>query len=141
MSIKAEQKEAYGRRGYDDESSDFFHKITHFEHKHRSFINLFVKPIIAALVFLGIGYYTSWLSENYVKKEIFEKVIERQEELYKNGFDVANTKLETIISQQIMFTEQFKGLNNQINNTQKNVDSISERITYLERYYHNKPSQ
>jgi intein/homing endonuclease len=142
MSNKAEQQEVYGRRGYDDEqSSDFFDRISSFEHKHRSFINLFVKPLIAAFVFLGIGYYTSWLSENYVKKEIFEKVIERQEALYKNGFEVANTKLETIISQQIMFSEQFKGLNNQINNTQKDVDGISERITYLERYYRGKPTQ
>lgn len=120
------------------QSVDFFDKISSFEHKHRSFINLFVKPIIAAFVFLAIGYYTSWLSENYVKKEIFEKFIERQEEVINGKFEIADSKLETIISQQVMFNEQFKSLNNQLNNTQKNVDMINERLTYLERYYHGK---
>lgn len=117
---------------------DFFDKVSSFEHKHRSFINLFVKPIIAAFVFLSIGYYTSWLSQNYVKKEIFEKFIERQEAVFEGKFEIADSKLETIISQQVMFNEQFKSLNNQLNNTQKNVDMINERLTYLERYYHTK---
>jgi hypothetical protein len=121
--------------------SDFFNKITHFEHKHRSFINLFVKPIIAAFVFLAIGYYTSWLSQNYVKREIFEKFIERQESVFESRFELANSKLETILSQQIMFNEQFKSLNNQINNTQKNVDMINERLIYLERFYHSKKQE
>ena len=121
-----------------NEPVDFFDKISLFEHKHRSFINLFVKPLIAGFVFLAIGYYTSWLSQNYVKKEIFEKFIERQDTLIENRFELVNSKLETILSQQIMFNEQFKSLNNQLSTTQKNVDLINERLTYLERYYYKK---
>ncbi len=119
-----------------EENKDIFVKLTTFELKHRSFINLFIKPLIACLVFLGIGYYTSWLSTNYVKKELFERYIERQDKIYESRFEITNSKLETIIAQQITFSEQFKSLNMQISSTQKNLDSINERITYLERLYY-----
>jgi hypothetical protein len=119
-----------------EENKDIFDKLTTFELKHRSFINLFIKPLIACLVFLGIGYYTSWLSTNYVKKELFERYIERQDKIYESRFEITNSKLETIIAQQITFSEQFKSLNMQISSTQKNLDSINERITYLERLYY-----
>lgn len=125
----------------DNKNLDFFDKVSYFEEKHRSFINLFLKPLIATLAFLCIGYYTSWLSSNYVKKEIFEKYIEKQDKLYESRFEITNTKLETIISQQITFSEQFKLLNLQISSTQKNLDNINERITYIERLYHNKDKQ
>jgi peptidoglycan hydrolase CwlO-like protein len=115
---------------------DIFDRLTIFEQKHRSFINLFVKPLIACFVFLAIGYYTSWLSTNYVKKELFEKYIDRQDKIYESRFEITNSKLETIIAQQITFSEQFKSLNMQISSTQKNLDSINERITYLERLYY-----
>jgi hypothetical protein len=125
----------------DNKNLDFFDKLSFFEEKHRSFINLFLKPLIAALAFLCIGYYTSWLSSNYVKKELFEKYIEKQDKLYESRFEITNTKLETIIAQQISFSEQFKLLNLQISSTQKNLDSINERITYIERLYYNKDRQ
>jgi hypothetical protein len=116
---------------------DLFDKLSVFEEKHRSFINLIVKPLIAAVVFLFIGYYTSWLSSNYVRRELFESYIDKQDQLLQSRFDITNSKLETIISQQITFSEQFKTLNLQIASTQKHLDSINERITYLERLYHN----
>lgn len=125
----------------DIKNLDFFDKLSFFEEKHRSFINLFLKPLIAALAFLCIGYYTSWLSSNYVKKELFEKYIEKQDKLYESRFEITNTKLETILAQQISFSEQFKLLNLQISSTQKNLDSINERITYIERLYYNKDKQ
>jgi peptidoglycan hydrolase CwlO-like protein len=118
------------------EHVDIFDKLSFFEQKHRSFINLFVKPLVACLAFLAIGYYTSWLSTNYVKKELFEQYIERQDKIYESRFQVTSSKLETIIAQQISFSEQFKSLNMQISSTQKNLDSINERITYLERLYY-----
>ena len=125
----------------DIKNLDFFDKVSFFEEKHRSFINLFLKPLIVALAFLCVGYYTSWLSSNYVKKELFEKYIEKQDKLYESRFEITNTKLETIIAQQISFSEQFKLLNLQISSTQKNLDSINERITYIERLYYNKDKQ
>jgi hypothetical protein len=125
----------------DIKNLDFFDKVSFFEEKHRSFINLFLKPLIVALSFLCVGYYTSWLSSNYVKKELFEKYIEKQDKLYESRFEITNTKLETIIAQQITFSEQFKLLNLQISSTQKNLDSINERITYIERLYYNKDRQ
>lgn len=115
---------------------DVFDKLSLFEEKHRSFINLIIKPLVAGIIFLCIGYYTSWLSSNYVKKELFENYIEKQEKLYDSQFQITNSKLETIIAQQITFSEQFKTLNLQIASTQKNLDNINERITYLERLYH-----
>jgi peptidoglycan hydrolase CwlO-like protein len=115
---------------------DVFDKLSVFEEKHRAFINLVLKPLIAAIVFLCIGYYTSWLSTNYVKKELFEKYIDRQDKIYESRFEITSSKLETIISQQITFSEQFKSLNMQISSTQKNLDNINERITYLERLYY-----
>lgn len=116
---------------------DVFDKLSVFEEKHRSFINLIIKPLVAGIVFLCIGYYTSWLSSNYVKKELFENYIEKQDKIYEGRFEITNSKLETIIAQQISFSEQFKTLNLQISSTQKNLDSINERITYLERLYYN----
>lgn len=126
-----ERKEIY------NPNPDVFDKLSMFEQKHRSFINLIIKPLIAGIVFLFIGYYTSWLSSNYVKKELFEKYIEKQEKLYDSQFQLTSSKLETIIAQQITFSEQFKTLNLQLASTQKNLDSINERITYLERLYYN----
>jgi hypothetical protein len=85
------------------------------------------------------------MSLNYVKQDKFVNYIsqqiemdKKQDEVLKTRFDITQTKLETIIAQQITFTEQFKSLNLQISSTQKYLDNINERMTYLERHYFSK---
>jgi hypothetical protein len=100
-----------------------------------SVFNNIVKPIIGFFIFLCIGYYTLWLSSNYVKKETFDDYIRKQDQLLTARFDSIQSKLETILGQQIITTEQFKNLNIILSTQQKSLDNISERVTFLERSY------
>lgn len=116
-------------------------KLTTFEGTHRSFINLILRPMLMFIIFLGVGYYTMWLSTNYVKTDKFaayaEKQIQadkQQDEIAKNRFEITQTKLETIINQQVAYTEQLKAYNQLMANYQKQMDSVTDRIIYLERW-------
>jgi hypothetical protein len=118
----------------------FLDKLTSFEDKHKSFLNVILRPLLMLLVFLAVGYYTMWMSTNYVKQDKFaafvDKQIEadkRQDEILKNRFEITQTKLETIINQQVAYTEQLKAYNQLLANYQKQLDSISDRVMYLER--------
>jgi len=115
-------------------------RLTSFEDKHRPFINLIIRPLLLLVVFLGIGYYTMWMSTNYVKADRFliymEKQAEadkKQDEILKTRFEVTQIKLETIINQQVAYTEQLKSYNQLLANFQKQVDSMNDRVTFLER--------
>ena len=128
----------------DNQRHDPFSKLTKIEEKYKGFINLLLKPALTSLILLAIGYYTMWMSVNYVKQDKFADYIEqqlemdkKQDEVLKTRFELTQTKLETIIAQQITFTEQFKSLNLQISSTQKYLDNINERMTYIERHYFN----
>lgn len=127
---------------------DSFEKLTVLEEKYKGLINLFIKPIFGLFLVLVVGYYTTWMSLHYVKQDKFSEYInnqlemdKKQDEVFKTRFDITQTKLETIIAQQITFTEQFKSLNLQISSTQKHLDNINERMTYLERHYFSKISK
>lgn len=117
----------------EENSDNIVSKLEDFESKHRAFINLFIKPFGTLLIFLAIGYYTMWMSTNYVKQEKFNLFIEKQDQLIESNFEVTRTQLQTILNQQTTFTEQLKAYNMQIVNLQKTVDALSERVTYLER--------
>jgi len=130
--------------------NETFNKLSVIDDKYRGFVNLIFKPLLTILIFLCVGYYNMWLAANYVKQDQFSSYVtqqvssdKQQDELSKNRFELTQTKLETIIAQQITFTEQFKFLNSQISATQKHLDGINERMTYLERHYFtpNKPTQ
>jgi len=95
----------------------------------------FLKPILGFFIFICIGYYTLWLSANYVKKETFDEYTKKQDQLLTSKFDSIKSKLETILEQQIITTEQFKNLNVILTTQQKSLDNISERVTFLERLY------
>lgn len=117
-----------------EESSDnIVDKLETFESKHRAFIDLFIKPFGTLLIFLAIGYYTMWMSSNYVKQEKFNLFVEKQDQLIESNFEVTRTQLQTILNQQTIFTEQLKAYNSQINNVQKDLDALADRVTYLER--------
>ena len=80
------------------------------------------------------------MSTNYVRSDKFSQYVEKQiqfdkaqDEILKNRFEITQTKLETIINQQIAYTEQLKAYNQLLSNFQKQVDSIDNRLMYLER--------
>jgi hypothetical protein len=115
-------------------------KFNNLEEKHRAFINLIVKPLMTLIVFLSVGYYTLWLSTNYVKQDKFYDFVnrqiesdEKQDETAKARFEIVQTKLETIINQQTSFTEQMKTFNTMMAAYQKQFDLLQDRVLYLER--------
>lgn len=115
-------------------------KLTNFEDKHRPFINVILRPLLMLLIFLSIGYYTMWMSTNYVKQEKFAEVIKNQTDLDKaqdalatQRFEVIQAKLEVIINNQTSFNEQLKAYNQLMVNYQKQLDDQKERLTWLER--------
>ena len=123
--------------------------LNNFEIKHRAFISLVLRPLFMLLMFLSVGYYTMWLSSTYVKQTQFGQYIEKQDiedakqdELAKTRFEVVQTKLDAIINQQTIYTEQLKSVNQLMINQQKDVDDLNERVTYIERNirnYHSEP--
>lgn len=123
-----------------DPKTNLIEFLNNFELKHKSFINLILRPLFMLLVFLSVGYYTMWLSATYVKQEDFKIYIEKQfnndakqDELAKNRFDVVQSKLDALITQQTSYTEQLKSYNQLTSHFQKQLDGIDQRILYLER--------
>lgn len=119
---------------------NFISKFNILEEKHRAFINLIIKPLMSLIIFLSVGYYTMWLSTNYVRHDKFNvfiekqtKADERQDDNSKARFELTQTKLETIINQQVAYTEQIKTLNSMLISYQKQVEALHDRILYLER--------
>lgn len=115
-------------------------KFNQIEEKHRAFINLVIKPLMTLIVFLSVGYYTMWLSTNYVRQETFSTFIEKQyssdeqqDEKSKARFEIIQSKLETIINQQVAYNEQIKTINSLLSNYQKQQEGLNERLLYLER--------
>jgi hypothetical protein len=106
--------------------------------KHPTMFSLVVKSIFGIIVFLSFGYYTLWLSTNYVKKDTFDSFITKQEQLFEARFQITQSKLENILNQQIITSEQFKNLNIILNSQQKSLDSLNERLTFIERNVYSK---
>jgi len=106
--------------------------------KHPTMFSLIVKSIFGIIIFLSFGYYTLWLSTNYVKKETFDSFITKQEQLFEARFQITQSKLETILNQQIITSEQFKNLNIILSSQQKSLDSLNERLTFIERNVYSK---
>ena len=92
------------------------------------------------IAFLSVGYYTMWLSTNYVRQDKFSNYVEKQllsdkqqDDAAKARFELTQTKLETIINQQIVFNEQLKTYNTIMTSHQKQLDHLNDRVLYLER--------
>jgi hypothetical protein len=121
-------------------ATNILDKMTNFESEHRPFINLFIRPMLMLIIFLAVGYYTMWMSTNYVKQEKFTALIEKQvytdkqqDETAKARFEVIQTKLDTVINNQTAFIEQLKSYNQIMAGYQKQMDSVNDRIMWLER--------
>lgn len=120
--------------------TDFLNKLNKFEEKNKALINLILKPVLTLTVFLAVGYYTLWMSTSYVKQDKFSAYIDKQiasdkekDDVFKTRFDLTQNKLETIINQQSIFTEQLKTYNALIISHQKQMDSFGERLLFVER--------
>jgi hypothetical protein len=125
------------KREDNDTHSGIFQNII-----HNGFLSTIVKSAIAGVLFLAVGYYTLWLSNNYVKKETFDAYTIKQDHQMTTRFDSIQNKLEIIINQQTITTEQFKNLNLLLNTQQKSLDNLNDRLTYLERnYFKPKPNE
>jgi hypothetical protein len=143
--------ESYTHRRSADKSDakvNIIEFLNQFEVKHRAFISLILRPLFMLLMFLSVGYYTMWLSSTYVKQTQFVQYIEKQDvedakqdELAKTRFEVVQTKLDAIINQQTIYTEQLKSVNQLMVNQQKDVDDLNERVTYIERNIRNYYSE
>ena len=108
--------------------------------KDVSWLNYFFKPIIMLIVLVFFGYFTMWMSINYVKQDKFTEYVEKQmsqdtqqDKVSKERFDVIQAKLEIIITQQVSYTEQLKAYNQVMLGIQKQVDSLDDRVKYIER--------
>jgi hypothetical protein len=115
-------------------------KFNQFENKNRAVIYLIIKPLLTLIAFLALGYYSMWLSINYVKQDKFAEYVEKQiiydknqDEVLKSRYDTTQTRLDTIINNQTIFTEQLKSFNLLNYTYQKELDKYSERLVFLER--------
>lgn len=120
--------------------------LTHMPDKDSktSWKDFLVKPAIMLAVFVIIGYITMWMSINFVKQDKFAEYVQqqiqndtRQDNDAKQRFEIIQGKLETIITQQVSYSEQLKAYNQVMLGIQKQVDNLDERLKYLERTNHN----
>ena len=110
-----------------------------------------IKPVVMIVAFMTFSYVTLWMGQHYVTNEKFGQYVERQiasdsrqDDDAKKRFEVTQLKLETIINQQVSYSEQLKAYNTIMVSIQKQVDNIDNRVIYLERYHterNNQPQQ
>lgn len=107
--------------------------LTSFEKKWGGFIHLIVYPILF-FIFTGTVMLSNfWLRDNFTPRQEFLQYIEEQKVTTSEQNRTTNAKLEIIILNQGIYTEQLKGLNNLISQQQNQHNSLSERVMYLER--------
>jgi hypothetical protein len=101
-----------------------------------------IKPAIMVVAFMMFSYATLWMGEHYVTNDKFGEYIKtqvendkRQDSEDQKRFEVTQAKLETIINQQVSYSEQLKAYNSIMVSIQKQVDSIDNRVIYLERFH------
>jgi hypothetical protein len=121
--------------------SDPIDPLSHLESpKNWGWLGVFLKPLLMIVFAILFGYVTMWLGTNFVRQDKFavyvDKQIEsdkKQDQDAKSRFDITQAKLETIINQQVSYTEQLKAYNQVILGIQKQVDNIDERVKFIER--------
>jgi hypothetical protein len=101
-----------------------------------------IKPAIMVFGFMVFSYVTLWMGQHYVTNDKFGEYVERQlksderqDEEARKRFEITQAKLETIITQQVSYSEQLKAYNTIMVSIQKQVDNIDNRVIYLERYH------
>jgi len=101
-----------------------------------------IKPAVMIIAFMMFSYATLWMGQHYVTNEKFGEYVEkqiandnRQDDDDKKRFEITQAKLETIINQQVAYSEQLKAYNTIMVSIQKQVDNIDNRVIYLERFH------
>jgi len=106
----------------------------------------YIKPAVMLIAFMMFSYATLWMGQHYVTNEKFGEYVKsqldsdkRQDLEAQRRFEVTQAKLETIINQQVSYTEQLKAYSQIMVGMQKQLDNIDSRVIYLERNVHNLP--
>jgi hypothetical protein len=106
----------------------------------------YIKPAVMLIAFMMFSYATLWMGQHYVTNEKFGEYVKaqldsdkRQDLEAQRRFEVTQAKLETIINQQVSYTEQLKAYSQIMVGMQKQLDNIDSRVIYLERNVHHLP--
>lgn len=110
------------------------------EHKSDKWYAAYIKPAVMLVAFMIFSYITLWMGQHYVTNDKFGEYVKiqtdsdkRQDLDAQRRFEVTQAKLETIINQQVSYTEQLKAYSQIMMSIQKQVDNIDNRVIYLER--------
>ena len=111
------------------------------EHKEGSrWYEAYVKPAIMMVAFMMFSYATLWMGQHFVTQDKFSIYVERQIESDKlaateaqKRFEVTQQKLETIINNQSIFSEDLKHINQTEAGLDKRMDNLDNRLIYIER--------
>ena len=93
------------------------------------------------ILFVLFSYATLWMGQHFVTQDKFALYVEKQIESEKaisaessRRFELTQTKLETIINNQSIFTEDLKHINQTEAGLDKRMDNLDNRIIFLERH-------
>jgi len=116
------------------------------DHKSDKWYGAYIKPAVMLVAFMMFSYATLWMGQHYVTNEKFGEYVKaqidndkRQDVEDQKRFELTQAKLETIINNQTVFTEQLKAYSQIIVGMQKQIDNIDNRVIYLERNVHGLP--
>lgn len=117
------------------------------EHKSDKWYHAYIKPAVMLVAFMMFSYATLWMGQHYVTNDKFGEYVKaqvesdrRQDSDAQKRFDITQAKLETIINQQVSYSEQLKAYNAIMVSIQKQVDNMDNRVIYLERNSRGLPS-
>ena len=119
-----------------------FDPITHIDNPsaNSKWYSIFIKPAIMVFCFVVFSYVTLWLGQHFVTQDRFSVYVERQIENDKHmaeeaskRFEVTQAKLETIINNQSIFSEDLKHINQTEAGLDKRMDNLDQRLIYIER--------
>jgi hypothetical protein len=116
--------------------------LSHFDsvNNTNTWYGPFIKPLVITVLFVLFSYATLWLGQHFVTQDKFAIYVERQIENDKNvaaesvkRFEVTQAKLETIINNQSIFSEDLKHINQVEAGLDKRMDNLDQRLIYIER--------
>jgi hypothetical protein len=114
--------------------------LTHLDIPTNKWYGFLIKPAVMVIAFMMFSYATLWMGQHYVTQDKFAIFVEKQIESEKissteseKRFEVTQQKLETIINNQGIFSEDLKHINQTEAGLDKRMDNLDQRLIYLER--------